>query len=213
MLYKHIVTALIGVGSVNIRYISTVLGLFRTGLEVIYKAAYPVKTHKLPDSASDNALKLRSVKHLRNNTVTAPLHSLSDNGLDIKRLSAIIDNYQQRRRLGLLHKPRYIYAGYSDRAYAFYVGIATRIARIGRVYIFKDICPKNISVGRNGRNDDIVIIGNRSIYIRLDLQLGAVRLETPVIRIWLEIRAVTDIRQLLADYICIDFKRRQRIPK
>lgn len=64
MLYKHIVAARVGVGGVNIRYISVVaLRLFRAGLEIIYKAARLVETDKLPDSASDNALKLRSVKY------------------------------------------------------------------------------------------------------------------------------------------------------
>ena len=64
MLYKHIVTAFVGVGGVNIRYISAALRLFRVGLEVIYKTARLVKTDKLSDSASDNTLKLRSVEHL-----------------------------------------------------------------------------------------------------------------------------------------------------
>lgn len=64
MLYKHIVAALIGIGSVNIRYIVSALYIFRSGLEVIYKAARLVETHQLSISTSDNALKLRSVKHL-----------------------------------------------------------------------------------------------------------------------------------------------------
>lgn len=64
MLYKHIVTTSVSIGCVNIRYISVALCLFRAGLEVIYKAALLVETDKLPDSASDNALKLRSVEHL-----------------------------------------------------------------------------------------------------------------------------------------------------
>lgn len=64
MLYKHIVTALIGVGSINIRYISIALRIFRAGLKVIYKAARLVETYKLPISTSDNALKLRSAKYL-----------------------------------------------------------------------------------------------------------------------------------------------------
>lgn len=63
MLYKHIVAAGVGVGGVNIRYISAALCLFSAGLEVIYKAARLVETDKLPDSASDNALKLRSAKY------------------------------------------------------------------------------------------------------------------------------------------------------
>ena len=130
MLYKHIVTTSISVGSVNIRYISTTLRLFSAGLEVIYKAARLIETDKLPDSASDNALKLRSVKHLRNNTITAPLYSLADDSLDVKCPPIGVDNYQQRRCFRLLHKPRYVYTRYSDRAYAFYVGITTRVARI-----------------------------------------------------------------------------------
>lgn len=105
MLYKHIVAARIGISGVNIRYISAALLLFSTGLKIIYKAARLVKTDKLPNSASDNALKLRSVKYLRNNTVAIPLHGLADDGLDVKRLSASVDNYQQRRLFGLLHKP------------------------------------------------------------------------------------------------------------
>lgn len=130
MLYKHIVAASVGIGGVNIRYISTALRLFSAGLEVIYKAACLIETDKLPDSASDNALKLRSVKYLRNNTVTAPLYSLADNSLDVKRPPIGVDNYQQRRCFRLLHKPRYVYTRYSDRAYAFYVGITARVARI-----------------------------------------------------------------------------------
>ena len=64
MLYKHIVAARVGVSGVNIRYIFVAaLRLFRAGLEVVYKAARLVKTDKLPDSASNNALKLRSVKY------------------------------------------------------------------------------------------------------------------------------------------------------
>lgn len=63
MLYKHIVAALVGVSDINIRYISAALRLFSARLEVIYKAARLVETDKLPDSASDNALKLRSAKY------------------------------------------------------------------------------------------------------------------------------------------------------
>ena len=220
MLYKHIVAAIVCICKINIRYISAVLYLylFNAGLEVIYKASRLIETDKLPESTSDNALKLRSVKHLRNNTVVAPLHSLADDGLDVKRPSVCVDDYQQRRRFGLLHKPRYVYAGYSDRTYAFYVGIAARIARIRRVYIFKDIRPENIPVRRNGRNGDIVVVGDRRGRIRLDFQLCAVWLETPIARILLEIRAAENIDQLLADigrirvvYVDVYLECRQRI--
>ena len=100
MLYKHIVAAIICICKINIRYISAVLHLylFNAGLEVIYKASRLIETNKLPESASDNALKLRSVKHLRNNTVVAPFHSLTDNSLDVKRPSVGVDSYKQRRR-------------------------------------------------------------------------------------------------------------------
>ena len=126
MLYKHIVAAIVCICKINIRYISAVLHLylFNASLEVIYKASRLIKTDKLPESASDNALKLRSVKHLRNNTVAAPLHSLADDSLNIKRPSVCVDDYQQRRRFGFLHKPRYVYTGYPDRAYAFDVCVA-----------------------------------------------------------------------------------------
>lgn len=100
MLYKHIVAAIVCICKINIRYISAVLHLylFNAGLEVIYKASRLIETNKLPESASDNALKLRSVKHLRNNTFVAPLHSLTDNSLDVKRPSISVDSYKQRRR-------------------------------------------------------------------------------------------------------------------
>ena len=106
MLYKHIVAAVVCICKIKIRYISAVLHLylFNAGLEIIYKASRLIETDKLPESASDNALKLRSVKHLRNSTVIAPLCSLTDNGLDVKRPSVGVDNYKQRRRFGLLHK-------------------------------------------------------------------------------------------------------------
>ena len=94
MLYKHIVATVISIGGVNILYISTTLRLFRIGLEVIYKTAGLIKTDKLSNSASYNALKLRSVKYLRNNTVAAPLYSLTNRGLNVKRHSVSIDNYQ-----------------------------------------------------------------------------------------------------------------------
>lgn len=209
MLYKHIVAARVGIGSINILYISATQCLFCVGLEVVYKTMSLVETDELSNSAPDNALKLRSVKYWR--TGVGPLHGLVDNDLNVKRISIGIDNYQQRRLFRLLHKPRYVYAGYSDRAYAFYVSIAARIARIGRVYIFKDIRPENISIGRNSRNGDIVVIGNRNARIRLDLQLSTVWLKTPIVRIWLEIRAVADIGQLLAGYVGIYLKRRQCI--
>lgn len=95
MLYKHIVAAVVCICKINIRYISATLHLhlFNAGLEVIYKAARLIETDKLPESASDNALKLRSVKNLRNNTVTAPLHGLADDGLDVIRPSVRIDDY------------------------------------------------------------------------------------------------------------------------
>lgn len=219
MLYKHIVATVISIGGVNILYISAILlRPFRIRLEVVYETTGLIKTDKLSNPASYNALKLRSVKHLRNNTVAVPLHSLTDDGFDVKRPSVCVDDYQQRRRFGLLHKPRYVYAGYSDRTYAFYVCVAAQIARIRRIYIFKDIRPENISVGCNGRNGNIVVVGDRQIRIRLNLQLDAVRLETPIVGIRLEISAAEDIRQLLARvgrihavYVGADLERRQSI--
>lgn len=212
MLYKHIVATIISIGGVNILYISAILlRPFRIRLEVVYETTGLIKTDKLSNPASYNALKLRSVKYLRNNTVTAPPHSLADRGLDVKRHSVSIDNYQQRLRFGLLHKPRYVYARYSDRTYAFYIGIAAQIASIRRVYIFKDVRPENISVGCNSRNDNIIVVSDRQIRIRLNLQLGAVRLEAPIVRIWLKICTVTNISQLLAYYISVDLERCQRI--
>lgn len=106
MLYKHIVAAVVCICKIKIRYISAVLHLylFNAGLEIIYKASRLIETDKLPESASDNALKLRSVKHLRNNTAAAPAHGLADDGLNVKHPSVGVDDYQQRRRFGLLHK-------------------------------------------------------------------------------------------------------------
>ena len=221
MLYKHIVATVISICGVNILYISAILlRPFRIRLEVVYETAGLIKTDKLSNPASYNALKLRSVKYLRNNTVAAPPHSLAYRGLDVKRRSVSIDNYQQRLRFGLLHKPRYVYARYSDRTYAFYIGMAAQIASIRRVYIFKDVRPENISVWRNGRNCNIVVVGDRQIRIRLNLQLDAVRLETPIAEIRLEISAAEDIRQLLARvgrihavYVGADLERRQSIPE
>ena len=86
------------------------------------------------------------------------------------------------------------------------------------MYIFKDICPENIPIRRNGRNGDIVVVGDRRGRIRLDFQLCAVWLETPIARILLEIRASENIDQLLADigricvvYVDVYLEYRQRI--